>query len=589
MPRADQHGSNEELNGASLSLLGPFRLCDRDGRDRTPTSPRHQAILAILALAPNCTVSRAKLQDMLWGEKEPKRAAQSLRTALHALKAELKDLASSLLEIDATNVRLNESVVDIDVLEIERRGAEAVPAHLKVSLPDVLEGISFRGQEAEEFEDWLRSHRAYWLHRIEQLCDESSDAGDDLTLELRSEASQPLAVGRQAAFDDATWPIVGLLQPSVYSDSIQATFLSEALVDQIAASLREFLGARCYDYRDLSIEPDHHEIATRQPDVCLFLKIYEENGLLFLRAGALKNATQELLWTVSCRRIATRIGSDHDPEVLAFIGEIVERLAETLAGRNQLDSDDPVSPYHALNAMFQLDHSALGGLRTRLESSWRQTGKPIYPALLAYLNTFSVGEHWRPFDGQVREETRALIDSADDTGRSGGITLALAGHAKGYVLHDREGAADLLERAIKLAPQSAFCWDHLALHHMYGAQYREAQQASALALKLGALSPLRFTLETTQCMINVLEGRYTEASTLGIRVLSRRPKFGAALRYTTISLAHLGSAERAYDYLQQIWEMDPDFSVEWVKQNRMAVQDRSAREILEIGLKNAGA
>ena len=445
------------------------------------------------------------------------------------------------------------------------------------------------GNGAEEFEDWLRNHRAYWLNFIEQLRDEDEDA---VTVELHDRAlsqGTQLVLGDPSAYTEMDWPVVGLLQPAVFSQSIQAQFVGEALVDQLADGLREYLGARCYDYRDLAQEPDHHEIATRQPDVCLFLKIYEEGGLLFLRTGALRGASQELLWTVNCRSLPTRIGAETDPEILAFVGETVERVAETLSMRNQLDSEEPVSPYHALNAMFQLDHSALAGLRARLEDSWRRSGKPIYPALLAYLNTFSVGEHWRPFDGQVREETRALIDSADDTGRSGGLTLALAGHAKGYVLHDREGAADLLERAIKLAPQSAFCWDHLALHHMYGAEYREAQQASSLALKLGALSPLRFTLETTQCMINVLEGRYTEASTLGMRVLSRRPKFGAALRYTTISLAHLGSAERAYDYLRRIWEMDPDFSVEWVKENRMAVQDKTAKEILEIGLKNAGA
>lgn len=579
----------ERHHNAVLSLLGPFRLSDADGHDRTPASPRHQAILAILALAPNCTVSRAKLQDMLWGEKEPKRAAQSLRTALHALKAELKSFAAPLLEIDATSVRLNEAAVAIDVLEIERCGSDALPDHYKASPPDVLEGISFRGQEAEEFEDWLRSHRAYWLDLIEKLRDEVPGARTADAEETGSVDAQVLLPESPPSQEDLGWPVVGLLQPVIYSESLQTRFMGEALIDQIATGLRESLGARCYDYRDLTLEPDQTQTASHQPDLLLHLKLYEENGLLSLRISAMKNTAQELLWTANCTTGPSPVTSTDNPDILAFLGEVLERAADTLSQRNQLTSNDPLSPYHALNAMFQLDHTALGGLRARLEDSWRRSGKNIYPALLAYLNTFSVGEHWRPFDSDVRDETRALIDSADDTGRSGGLTLALAGHAKGYVLHDKEGAADLLERAIKLGPQSAFCWDHLALHYLYSARYAEAQQASAIALKLGALSPLRFTLETTQCMINVLEGRYTEASTLGMRVLSRRPKFGAALRYTTISLAHLGNAERAHDYLNQIREMDPDFSVEWVKENRMAVQDKTAKEILEIGLKNAGA
>ena len=79
---------------ARLSLLGPLRLSDANGHDRTPSSLQQQAILVILALSPDGKVSRARLQDLLWGEKSPQRAAQSLRTALHGLRRSLANAAT---------------------------------------------------------------------------------------------------------------------------------------------------------------------------------------------------------------------------------------------------------------------------------------------------------------------------------------------------------------------------------------------------------------------------------------------------------------------------------------------------------------
>jgi tetratricopeptide (TPR) repeat protein len=560
------------------------------GHDRTPSSLQQQAILLILALSPDGRVSRARLQDLLWGEKPPQRAAQSLRTALHGLRRSLANFAVPLVEIDPNSVRLRREAVSVDVLEIERDGPAAIPSPCRAAPPDIAEGIDLRGRSGDEFEDWLRSQRSYWHERIETLL-----GHDDAEVEPAAERAFPPAeaFATERAFPapqpDSWRPVVGLLQPVIHSRSYQTLYFSEAVIDRIATGLRDYLGAACYDYRDLGKEADPDATATRHPDLFLRLRVYEEAGQLSLRVLALRQSAQELLWSVDCGTVPASGASAENAHVLGLLGETIDRVATTLARQPRPSADVPLSPFHALTAMFQLDHSALGALRKKLLSSLEVTGEPVYRALLAYLNTFSVGEHWRPFDADVRDETRALLAGIVDTDCTSGVTLALAGHATGYVLHDRDGADDLLDRAIRLGPQSALCWDHLALHYLYGAQYGAAHRAADIALRMGAVSPIRFTLETTLSMICTLEGKFDIASALGKRILSRRPNYGAALRYTAVSLAQLGRADEARDCIARIREMDPAFSADWVGSNRMAVRDASARDILVGGLIRAGA
>jgi hypothetical protein len=72
-------------------------------------------------------------------------------------------------------------------------------------------------------------------------------------------------------------------------------------------------------------------------------------------------------------------------------------------------------------------------------------------------------------------------------------------------------------------------------------------------------------------------------------VLARAPTFGAALRYTAVSLAHQGQTDEARRLVSRIRTLDPGFSRDWVSKNRMAVASDAAKQILLSGLEAAGA
>lgn len=548
-----------------LDLLGPVRLTGPDGGDLTPGSPHRKALLAVVALTGETGVARARLQDLFWGEKDPALAAQSLRTALHGLRRDLDcGDGQPVLETSDHQVRLVPGRVRVDLLAFLAEGPTALPVHLRRDPPDVLEGVDIN---SNEFEEWLRETRMVWGDRI---------------AESDPVPAVPNGTGESAWRDRR--PVVALLPPVMESQSMVGLLLGESLLDGIANGLRDYAGTRVMDHRaELGAL-----VREDAPDLYLRFRLYEIGDSVSVRVMVLNRMTSELLWSVERGPIARSRARLEHAEILGLMGEVIERVAATLSKRSRADDDAPITPFHALTSMFRLDHDALPDLDAELTRAWSLTEEPVYAGLLAYLRTFQVGEHWQP-KGTPEEETRRLVSLVRGAETSGGLAYGLAGHALGYVLHDHAGAADMLDHSLRLAPQSAFCWDHLALHFTYTSRYDHAQEASRNALRIGAFSPINFTMQTTRTMIATLQGDFETATDLGARVLSRRPNYGAGLRYMSVALAHQDDIEGAWDCVRRIRAMDPNFSIAWVEEDRMAVRDEAAKAILSEGLAKAGA
>lgn len=96
-----------------LILLGGATIRDDDGPVTGTAARRHPlAILALLATAAGCTLSRSKLVGLLWPESTEKAARHRLNTALHTLRRVLGDDA---LQSIGDDVRLDRSALEVDV------------------------------------------------------------------------------------------------------------------------------------------------------------------------------------------------------------------------------------------------------------------------------------------------------------------------------------------------------------------------------------------------------------------------------------------------------------------------------------------
>ena len=139
------------MNGLAryrLRLLGAFQLVAPNGERLDVTSKKAIALLALLASANSGERWRAWIQDKLWGSRELRQAQSSLRLELHRLRKLTVGAPFPLVEATSRTVRLNLSMIDIDI-----RNEEIVAR----STGEFLEGIDIAGEES--FEEWLREMR----------------------------------------------------------------------------------------------------------------------------------------------------------------------------------------------------------------------------------------------------------------------------------------------------------------------------------------------------------------------------------------------------------------------------------------------
>lgn len=227
---------------ARLYLLGPVRLTDQDGFDRTPKGGVRRALLAVLALSQHGTKSRLSLQDMFWGDRDPVRGASSLRNALSVLKKDLAELGDELITSDAQDVRLNMDRLWVDVAHYasENGGALLRQTHGQ-RLPDLIEGLNVRATGDDTFEDWLRVERQHWIDVLEPRLAPPVE---------RERIDPPLRDPARTALPDLQSHFgIGLLPTISRANALHAGLFGDSIMDSIADNLRSLHLAEIYDYR----------------------------------------------------------------------------------------------------------------------------------------------------------------------------------------------------------------------------------------------------------------------------------------------------------------------------------------------------
>src|SRR5688572_19631598 len=140
-----------------LRLFGPPVVTGADGVPVGGGSvePRRLALLALLALHPRRTVSRAELTNYLWPRRNVEQARHALNQALFAIS---KALGDDAIFPSAKEVRLG-TQVSVDALEFQSaldagRPEDAMPLYTA----PLMDG--FELDDAQEFQQWATSQRA---------------------------------------------------------------------------------------------------------------------------------------------------------------------------------------------------------------------------------------------------------------------------------------------------------------------------------------------------------------------------------------------------------------------------------------------
>ena len=143
-----------------LKLLGEFDARDAAGRPVILSGRKNRALLAALALAPSCSISRERIARLLWSDRGDAQAYSSLRQALLALRKDFAAISPSPLSATHDRVKLEPAVVDIDAVEFQQLATSSNVAELRRA------AALYRGELLADtyirdatFEEWVASER----------------------------------------------------------------------------------------------------------------------------------------------------------------------------------------------------------------------------------------------------------------------------------------------------------------------------------------------------------------------------------------------------------------------------------------------
>jgi TolB-like protein/DNA-binding SARP family transcriptional activator len=173
-----------------LCLLGEFSLADPDGRPVLVTGKKNWALLAILALSPNQTMSRERLVGLLWADRGHEQARNSLRQSLAVLRRELGPNGSELIYSQDEALGLRAEVLAVDVLQFMEGSTSEDLKTLRASAAlyrgDMLANLALY---ESSFADWLDNERSLLKPVLLQLFDRLSEQE---TGQARIDAAQRL-------------------------------------------------------------------------------------------------------------------------------------------------------------------------------------------------------------------------------------------------------------------------------------------------------------------------------------------------------------------------------------------------------------
>ncbi len=162
---------------------------------------------------------------------------------------------------------------------------------------------------------------------------------------------------------------------------------------------------------------------------------------------------------------------------------------------------------------------------------------------------------WLIDRNQEIAEGARLAKRAVRLARDDAVALCWGGYALAYLVHDLEGGAGFINRALAFNPNDHTAWALSGWVRAWLGEPEPAIQQLTHAMRLSPLDPLTFVMQGAIAFAHFLAGRYDEGSSWAERALRERPDFLLALVPAAANNAlagHLKTAQRATEALRKL-------------------------------------
>ncbi|MGB0499021.1 MAG: hypothetical protein ACPGID_11835 [Rubricella sp.] len=514
-----------------LQMVGKMTLTAPDGTDLTPRGKKARAILGLLGTSYDRSRTRRVLLEMLWGARDPENAAASLRQCLSELRRALGQWREILLT-EGSTVMLDPDRVIVSF------DPPPQPDGGFAERPMLLEGLDVR--EAA-FRVWLSEQRRAY---------EQQHVVDTLPARIAGETFD------NASALPASTRVLILVAPSEAQprrDLVFADMYAEAIANHIA----EIGGA----------EVGHELPSTLSrsaiPGLRVAVRVMRERGHQNVQVRLTTLAADRTLFSRH-RPIEDASRSDLQSAVaVQLLNEAVTRATEYLGdqAREMQRLDCPsLLAYRAMQDIHALDPAVIQEADELFARAYALEPRGIYLAGRALLRDTLLIERITPHPEDVAEEAIAFAREAMELDPWNSTVLGTASKIAVQIENKVHGGLELAKRAVTVNRANVLSWEALATAKARLGLFDEAHRAALQAQKLGAMLHHRYWWDMMCCLTAAVSGRYEEAIRYGEIARDLAPRFRPPLRYLAALYWHRGDRRRAFEHLEALKKLEPDFT-----------------------------
>lgn len=454
MPVADSAASESIAPGGfALHCRGDVRLYCGDS-DCTPRSKKGRALLAILA-AEQRPLSRVKIIDLLWSDRQEEQARASLRTLLAEMRQQFNSRFDELLAVERERIALGAGVrTDLTDPALARPAGE------------LFEGLDHIDPELDE---WLRMEREKWAKALPRARPPAHEPGTSTERRLGRRTlvavllAAILLLGGLYAWRQSparAGPVLAVLK---FRDvSGQNQHLADGLAEQLRIELQQNPALKVISSAssesptvtaaDLRLKADLLGATHLIEGV-----IVPHDGLNQLSLRLVDVTRREALWSTSVPATgpAMLLGKDPvAPQIAAIIGEVA---------RDPVDRRGMAADERAYADYFRAVSLARGTERRSLEQAQRLLESAISrypdfaPALAALARiTMRLSDQTLLGIGSIpAERARELARRLADRAIAAAPNYAPAYSARGLADYGLKSGLEYYRHAVRLGPGSA--------------------------------------------------------------------------------------------------------------------------------------
>ncbi len=546
--------SDRNADHLVIRLFGPLRFAVSDGRRLRLPGGRQQALLALLASAPDMWRHRSWLIDKLWSDSAPDRGRANLRQLLHATRqslgaefADLFDVASDCIGLRPQRVRLAGGPED----------------------GELLEGFDL---SQEGFEDWLRDQR---------MADVGTVARAMLVASAPAARIKPRVVvfpfgevaetGRQGLGD-------------ALAHEITAGFARSQLIDAISHfSARTVAAAQV---------PPAGAAETSDADYAITGQCRLGGDRLTVSVTLFDLSDGKALWSDSHRTGFAAFLAGEDDLAAHVVGQSLRLVMSSAVATSRTRPLPELAAHRLMISGVSLMHAFEQRHFRRAEEQLREVARrcarhsePL--AWLAQWHLLRVFQKWSPDPTEDMRRAGKLVAAAEDINPDCALTLAIDANIHTVLRGDFDTAEARFAAAQAINPSSAMISHLASVLATFRGDGAEAVRLTERGFALSPRDPRAPFFQTLSAGSYVAGGQYAKAVEMAEASLRRNPHHLSAHRCRVLGLQLGGRGAEARRAASDLLRVDPDLTVTGYLRTHPAGQGDLGRK-LGLALEEAG-